>query len=83
LVHMHAKDISTGLAQEKKGKLTGTPVGCACGEGVIDWTRVASILSEGRYRGVLSVECGTSDQAAHSLSHLKAILQRAPAASAK
>jgi sugar phosphate isomerase/epimerase len=83
LVHMHAKDISTGLAQEKKGKVTGTPVGCACGEGVIDWTRVASILSEGRYRGVLSVECGTSDQAAQSLSHLKAILQRAPAASAK
>ena len=80
LVHMHAKDISTGLAQEKKGKVTGTPVGCACGEGLIDWKRVASILSEGNYNGVLSVECGTSAQAAQSLVHLKAILQRAPAA---
>jgi sugar phosphate isomerase/epimerase len=72
LVHIHAKDISIRQAENEQGKVTGTPVGCACGEGVIDWQRVISILQEARWRGVLSVECGTPAQAATSLEHLSA-----------
>lgn len=74
LVHLHAKDISLAQSTLEKGKVTGTPVGCACGEGVIDWKRVISILQEGGYDGVLSVECGTPEQAARSLAHLTGIL---------
>src|SRR6266542_2910850 len=40
LAHIHGKDISIAQAEEEHGKVTGTPVGCACGEGVIDWDRV-------------------------------------------
>lgn len=80
LVHVHAKDISIRQAETEKGKVTGTPVGCACGQGVIDWSRVVSILHDGGYHGVLSVECGTSQQAADSLSHLNTILHPALAA---
>jgi sugar phosphate isomerase/epimerase len=36
LVHLHAKDISTQQSTADRGKITGTPVGCACGDGVID-----------------------------------------------
>ncbi|MBS1825014.1 MAG: sugar phosphate isomerase/epimerase [Acidobacteria bacterium] len=79
LVHIHAKDISIRMAETEKGKVTGTPVGCACGEGVIDWTRVIQILHEAKWSGVLSVECGTPQQAADSLKNLSAILQPAMA----
>ncbi|PYX56996.1 MAG: hypothetical protein DMG76_13225 [Acidobacteria bacterium] len=75
LVHVHAKDIALTQAEAEKGKVTGTPVGCACGDGVINWQRVVSILRDGKYRGVLSVECGTSDQAMRSLVHLKGVLE--------
>ena len=70
LVHVHAKDISITQAAHEKGKTTGTPVGCACGEGVIDWPRVVGILREANWSGVLSVECGTPKQAADSLANL-------------
>jgi len=76
LVHIHAKDISIQHADKEKGKVTGTPVGCACGDGVIDWTRVIQILRAHGYRGVLSVECGTPAQAEASLKHLEAVLAR-------
>jgi sugar phosphate isomerase/epimerase len=74
LVHLHAKDIALQQAETEKGKVTGTPVGCACGDGVIDWKRVVAILREAGYDGVLSVECGTPAQAARSLAHLRAVL---------
>jgi sugar phosphate isomerase/epimerase len=74
LVHLHAKDIAMQQAEAEKGKVTGTPVGCACGDGVIDWKRVVAILREAGYDGILSVECGTPDQAARSLAHLNAVL---------
>jgi sugar phosphate isomerase/epimerase len=74
LAHIHAKDISMRQSEDEKGKVTGTPVGCACGQGVIDWRRVASILQAGNWSGVLSVECGTPQQAADSLDHLSGIL---------
>lgn len=74
VVHVHAKDISIQHAEEEKGKVTGTPVGCACGDGVIDWARVVAILSEVEFDGVLSVECGTPEQAQRSLDHLNQVL---------
>ena len=77
VVHVHAKDISIQHAEAEKGKVTGTPVGCACGDGVIDWSRVVGILRGAGYRGVLSVECGTPLQAERSLAHLTEVLSRA------
>jgi len=77
LVHVHAKDISIQHAEAEKGKVTGTPVGCACGDGVIDWRRVLSILKAEDFRGVLSVECGTPEQARRSLLHLQSKITEA------
>ena len=77
VVHMHAKDISIQHAEAEKGKVTGTPVGCACGDGVIDWTRVVRILKDAGFDGVLSVECGTPAQAVRSLAHLNEVLAHA------
>ena len=74
VVHVHAKDISLRMSEAEKGKGTGTPVGCACGDGVIDWARVIGILRKASYTGVLSVECGTPDQAARSRAYLEAVL---------
>jgi sugar phosphate isomerase/epimerase len=74
LVHLHAKDISFEQADAEAGKVTGTPVGCACGEGVIDWSRIVEILTEADWNGVMSVECGTPKQAESSLRRLSALL---------
>ena len=74
VVHVHAKDISVKQAEAERGKVTGTAVGCACGDGVIDWTRIVRRLKRAGYKGVLSVECGTEEQAVRSLSHLKKVL---------
>ena len=75
IVHVHAKDISVEQAEEERGKVTGTAVGCACGDGVIDWKRVVTRLKQAGYEGVLSVECGTEDEAVRSLAHMKSVLR--------
>jgi len=72
VVHVHAKDIG-GALMDERGKVTGTPVGVACGAGVIDWKRVMTILQQGQIDVVLSVECGTEDEAASSVAHLKKV----------
>jgi sugar phosphate isomerase/epimerase len=74
LVHLHAKDISVQQSKDERGKVTGTPVGCACGEGVIDWKRTIEILEPLDRPICFSVECGTIEQAAASLDHLKSLL---------
>lgn len=74
LVHLHAKDISVSQSETERGKVTGTPVGCACGEGVIDWKRVIEICRQAPNDIVLSVECGTVTQAESSIRHLKSLL---------
>jgi sugar phosphate isomerase/epimerase len=74
LVHLHAKDISIQQSEDERGKVTGTPVGCACGDGVIDWEHVFAICRQAPRNIVFSVECGTVDQAARSLEHLRALL---------
>ena len=80
LVHLHAKDIALPHAEAERGKITGTPVGCACGDGVIDWARVIRILVEARWNGVMSCECGTSEQAARSLARLRPLVASTEAA---
>ncbi|MHC4748475.1 MAG: sugar phosphate isomerase/epimerase family protein [Planctomycetota bacterium] len=75
LVHLHAKDISVEHSEAERGKVTGTPVGCACGDGVIDWAKVIEIISKKTPRDIVfSVECGTPDQAQRSLKHLKELV---------
>ena len=76
LVHLHAKDISVEHSQAERGKVTGTPVGCACGDGVIDWARVISIVRKCPRDIVMSVECGSLDQAARSIDHLRTLLAK-------
>ncbi len=75
LVHLHAKDISAQQSSSDRGKVTGTAVGCACGDGVIDWARVIRICRKARRDVVFSVECGTVNQAERSLTHLKNLMK--------
>ncbi len=74
LVHLHAKDISVEHSDRERGKVTGTPVGCACGDGVIDWRRIIDICRRAPRDIVFSVECGSIDHAERSLKHLKSLL---------
>jgi sugar phosphate isomerase/epimerase len=71
LVHLHAKDISVQQSKDERGKVTGTPAGCACGEGVIDWKKVIEVCRTAPRDIVLSVECGTIEQAERSIKYLK------------
>ncbi len=74
VVHVHAKDIAFAMADKLRGHVTGTPVGCACGDGAVDWRKVCAILRQTGYNGVLSVECGTVDEAERSIAHLRQVL---------
>ena len=74
LVHLHAKDISIQQSSSERGKVTGTPVGCACGDGVIDWARVIRICRKAKRDIVFSVECGTVEQGERSIQHLRSLL---------
>jgi len=75
LVHLHAKDIAIEQSDAERGKVTGTPVGCACGDGVIDWERVIKLCKKAKRDIVFSVECGTVPQAERSIKHLKKLLK--------
>jgi sugar phosphate isomerase/epimerase len=68
---LHAKDISAQQSSSERGKVTGTAVGCARGDGVIDWARIIRICRKAKRDVVFSVECGTVEQAERSLQHLK------------
>jgi len=74
LVHLHAKDISVQQSSSERGKVTGTPVGCACGDGVIDWAKIIKICRQSKRDIVMSVECGTIEQAEKSILHLKQLV---------
>ncbi len=76
LVHLHAKDITIQHSDAERGKVTGTAVGCACGDGVIDWAHVISIVRRCPRDIVFSVECGSIDDAARSVDHLRKLLNR-------
>ena len=81
-MHVHAKDISFQHSEAERGRVTGTPVGCACGEGVVDWERVLRILAPLDREIYLSVECGTIDEAERSLTFLRGLLARQRVAAA-
>ncbi|MFW6326711.1 MAG: sugar phosphate isomerase/epimerase family protein [Bacteroidota bacterium] len=68
--HIHAKDISMQHSETERGKVTGTPVGCACGEGMVDWEKVRKIMKPVDREIFLSVECGRIDEAERSLEFL-------------
>ena len=74
IVHVHAKDISQTQSDAECGIVTGTAVGCACGDGVIDWTKVIALCKTLPQNIVFSVECGTIEQAARSIKHLKSLI---------
>ena len=74
LVHIHAKDISIQQSEDERGKVTGTPAGCACGDGVVDWKKVVAVCQGATRDIVLSVECGTVEQAEKSIGYLKGLV---------
>jgi sugar phosphate isomerase/epimerase len=74
LVHLHAKDISFSHSSEERGKVTGTPTGCACGDGVVDWKRVVDIVKSCPNDIVFSVECGNVPDAIRSFEHLSKLI---------
>ncbi|MDU0288302.1 sugar phosphate isomerase/epimerase family protein [Saccharothrix longispora] len=74
VIHMHAKDISEQHSADERGLVTGTPVGCALGEGMVDWERVFEVLEPLDREIFLSVECGRVDEAERSLQFLRKTL---------
>ncbi len=74
VVHVHAKDISAEQAEAERGQVTGTPVGCACGDGVIDWPMIVQLCRAAPRDLVLSVECGAVEQAKRSYAFLSRLL---------
>jgi sugar phosphate isomerase/epimerase len=75
LVHLHAKDISFQQSGEERGKVTGTPVGCACGDGVVDWKRVIDIVKAKCPNDIVfSVEVGNVPDAIRSFEHLSKLI---------
>ena len=75
LMHLHAKDISVKQSETERGKVTGTPAGCACGEGVVDWPKTIEVCRGATRDIVFSVECGTIEQAERSVKYLKPLLK--------
>lgn len=71
VLHIHAKDISMEQSLSDRGSVTGTPVGCACGEGMVQWEKVFAILEPVDREIFLSVECGKIDEAERSLAFLE------------
>jgi inosose dehydratase len=70
VIHVHLKDIPAAQLSER-GLVTGTRVGVAAGEGVIDIPGIVGVLAEAGYTGVLSVECDTLSQARRSLMYIE------------
>lgn len=73
VTHLHAKDISREDAARYRGKVRGM-LGCACGDGVIDWPRIVRTLTLADHDTVLSVECGSLEAAKKSFSYLSALI---------
>lgn len=75
VTHLHAKDIGVDDAKRLRGKVRGM-LGCACGDGVIDWERIVKTLHEADHDVVLSVECGGLDAAKKSYTYLTDLITR-------
>ena len=74
VVHVHVKDIPASQLPSR-GRVTGTRVGVAVGDGVVDVRGVLAVLWEAGYHGVLSVECDTLAQARTSYPVLQHWIQ--------
>jgi sugar phosphate isomerase/epimerase len=74
LVHLHAKDISSEQSTAQRRRVAGTTVGCACGEGVIDWPAVIRACRRLPNDVVFSVQCGTVEQAGKSIEFLRELI---------
>src|SRR5690606_36491844 len=74
VLHIHAKDISIEQSNNERGTVNGTAVGCACGEGVVNWDKVFEILEPINREIFLSVECGKIDEAERSIKFLEKAL---------
>jgi hypothetical protein len=72
--HVHAEELSMRQGAAERGKVTGTPVGGACGDGVVDGQRVCDIPAPLDREIFFSVECGTIEQAARSLDGLRKVM---------
>ena len=75
VVHVHVKDVPASQLPER-GKVTGTRVGVAIGDGVVDVGGVLAVLAQAGYDGVLSVECDTLAQARASYPVLQRWIQQ-------
>jgi sugar phosphate isomerase/epimerase len=73
IIHVHAKEIPASQLHER-GHVTGTRVGVAVGDGVIDFAGIIAALAAAGFHGTLGVECDTLDQAARSLPRLRALI---------
>jgi sugar phosphate isomerase/epimerase len=73
VVSLHAKDISQEAARLYRGKVRGM-LGCACGDGVIDWREVVAICKRAPREIVLSIECGSIEDAERSVHHLREVI---------
>ena len=73
-MHVHIKSIPAAQPTER-GKVTGTRVGVAVGQGVVDLVGVVAVLAKAGYTGVLSVGCDTADQPRASLSTLNHLIR--------
>jgi sugar phosphate isomerase/epimerase len=72
VVHVHAKDISHDDARRYRGKVYGM-LGCACGDGVIDWERIIEVCQKAPRDLVLSIECATIEDAERSLAYFRSL----------
>ena len=71
---MHAKDISVEHSEAERGKVTGTPVGCACGDGVVDWARVIAIMRSTASTACFRWSAERRKKRRRSLAHLTPLL---------
>jgi sugar phosphate isomerase/epimerase len=72
VVCVHAKDISEENAARYRGKVKGM-LGCACGDGVIDWPRIVDTCRSAPRDIVLSIECASIADAERSLAYFRSI----------
>ncbi|MFB9453099.1 hypothetical protein [Streptomyces antimycoticus] len=60
-------------AARYRGKVRGM-LGCACGEGVVDWERIVSTLATADHAVVHSVECASPEAATKSYAYLSELI---------
>jgi len=74
VIHVHLKDIPAS-ALHLRGQVTGTRVGVAAGDGVVDLPLIIDVLAGAGYAGAVSVECDTYEQACRSQTYLSGLLR--------